>query len=76
MTARTVRMLTAATTASTWQAAANSDNTANLSADHTGSAVNLVGGLLDEVALFNRVLWLTMKGAERPYPARGPRPRS
>jgi hypothetical protein len=48
MTARTVRMLTAATTASTWQAATNSDNTANLSTDHTGTAVNLVGGLLDQ----------------------------
>lgn len=48
MTARTSRMMTAATTASTWQVATNTDNQANLSADHTGSAASIAGGYLDQ----------------------------
>ena len=44
MTARTVRMLTTATTASNWQQSSDPDN---LSADHTATATTLAGGLFD-----------------------------
>ena len=48
MTAKTVRMLSVATTASNWTAAGSSTNTANLSADHTGAASTISGGMWDK----------------------------
>lgn len=44
MTARTIRMLTAATVASAWQIAADADMTV----DHTATAAAFVGGFLDQ----------------------------